>query len=175
MHCAVGVLGEAFGKAGRGAGRVVAVEALQLAEYVFAIDLVLVHHGPFVFAGATVGITYRKVAEGLLGLGQVVDLVAGFFTLAAADATGCVVQHPVAVSIIWKGVRASLGDLGRAKGRDHACASHNGQKCSAFHILLHASRRSWERPYGRWCSRYLWDARHSYPCGNPCTADGRRP
>ncbi|MPL86919.1 hypothetical protein SDC9_32906 [bioreactor metagenome] len=144
-HAAVRLLLEAFGKTGRGAGRVVAVEALQLAEHVLAVDVVLVNHCPLIGRGAALGGSHRKVGEGFFGLGQVVHRVAGFFATAATDAARGVMQHAVAVCIVGEGVYPGIGHLGSAQCRNHARASHDGQEFSAIHMRFSVQLA----PYGR--------------------------
>ena len=99
---AVGLLLVAFGEAGAGAGRIVAVEALLLAEGELAFAHVpLVDDSPRRGGGAAALVEDGHVGEGLLGRGQLVDPVAALFALAAADAAGHVVQNAVAVVIAY--------------------------------------------------------------------------
>ena len=133
-HAAVGLLLEAFGETGGGTGRVVAVEALQLAEHGLAAHFVLVDHRPGIGGSTATRVADGKVGEGLFGLGQVVDLVASLFAAAAADAAGGIVQDAVAVFIVREHVGAAgLGHLCRAQCGSDASAAQDGQKFSTIH------------------------------------------
>ena len=144
-HGTVGVLRVAFGEAGAGACRVVAVEALLLAEEELVVAHVpAVDDGPLVGSHAAVLVRDGQVREGHIGFLEIVDFVAAFFALAAADAAGHVVQHAVAVVIVREGM-AGFGHLCGAESRSHSCCSHKGQEFSAIHIALpYLSRDLWQ-------------------------------
>ena len=92
----VAVLGEGADETGRGAGRFQAMVALDLAveRPLGARDVrITVDHGIRLGIRAPAALQHRQVAEWLLGCRQLVDLVAGLFALAAADAAGGVEKH----------------------------------------------------------------------------------
>ncbi len=129
-HGPVAVLGEGADETGGGAGRLQAMVALDLAVQrpLGARDvLIAVDHGVSLGIGAAAVLQHRQIAERLLRCGQLVDLVAGLFTLAAADAAGGVEKHPQGVRVAAE-VRVAGGMGGPAHRRPDPCGAEPAEK-----------------------------------------------
>ena len=174
-HGTVGVLGKRLHETRAGAGGFLAVHALGLAEHVLveARGAILVHHGPLFGGRAALLVEHVEIGKGLFRLGKVVDLVAGLFAPAAADAQRGVVQHAVAVGIpVERPARGGRG-FRAAESRTDAEATHQSQKGSTVHIFSSPpiSHAGCGNPHNRWRQA----SRPSSDRGRPCTVDDTQP